>query len=309
MAEALADINAAPLEQAFHLLNPAARLAALFRLAREEDLGQAGDVTTSALLLPEAVVSPGVAARQGGTMAGWAAAPALLAAYGSVATIEPLIRDGAAVERGEAAGVLRGPLPQVLALERPLLNLLGRLSGIATLTRRFVQAVSGTQARIFDTRKTTPGWRGLEKYAVRCGGGFCHRLGLDDAVLVKDNHLAQVNAAELTAWLSERLGQARAEHALRFVEVEVDSLSQLEAVLRCPPGIIDIILLDNMAPGDMIKAVKQRDEVNPQIELEASGGITLENIARIAATGVDRIAVGALTHSAAHLDLGLDFEP
>lgn len=309
MSETLADINAAPLDQAFRLLNPPTHLAALFRLAREEDLDAAGDVTTVSLLLPDAIVSARVVARESGTIAGWAAAPALLEAYGSGATVEPLIRDGAAVEKGQVAGVLRGPLPQLLALERPLLNLLCRLSGIATLTRRFVRAVSGTRTRVFDTRKTTPGWRGLEKYAVRCGGGCCHRLGLCDAILVKDNHLAQVNASELTAWLSERLAQARAEHALRFVEVEVDSLTQLEAVLRCAPGIIDIVLLDNMTPQDMIEAVKRRDGANPEIELEASGGVTLENIARIAATGVDRIAVGALTHSAAHLDLGLDFEP
>ena len=309
MDESLADINAAPLDGAFHLLNPAPRLRTLFELAREEDLNRAGDVTTSSLLLPDSIVAASVIARQPGTICGWAAAPALIEAYGSSATIDPLVRDGQCVERGEAAGTLRGPLPEVLAIERPLLNLLAHLSGIATLARRYVQAVSGTSARIFDTRKTTPGWRGLEKYAVRCGGGFCHRLGLYDAILVKDNHLAQVNNAEHTAWLSERLAPARAEHALRFIEVEVDSLDQLRAVLRCPPGIIDIILLDNMSPVDMIEAVKRRDDANPEIELEASGGVTLEAIARVAETGVDRIAVGALTHSAAHLDLGLDFVP
>ncbi len=301
------DINAAPLDRVFHLLNPAPRLRALFELARDEDLDRAGDVTTRCLRLAPARVSANVVAREGGTIAGTAAAAALIEAYGSSATFEAPVRDGGRVEKGAVVGVLRGRLDEVLAIERPLLNLLCRLSGVATFAQRFVQAVSGSGARIYDTRKTTPGWRGLEKYAVRCGGGWCHRLGLYDAVLVKDNHLAQVNAAELTRWLSERLAAARDEYSLRFIEVEVDSLVQLRAVLDCSPGIIDVILLDNMAPKDLVASVKLRDARQPQIELEASGGVTLETVARIAETGVERLAVGALTHSAAHLDLGLDF--
>ncbi|MCL4196351.1 MAG: carboxylating nicotinate-nucleotide diphosphorylase [Phycisphaerales bacterium] len=307
MMPAPADINAAPLDRAFHLLNPAPPLRALFELAREEDLGRVGDVTTRCLQLAPGRVSANVLAREGGTIAGSAAAPALIEAYGGSATFEAPVRDGGRVEKGAVVGVLRGRLDEVLAIERPLLNLLCHLSGIASLTERFVQAVSGSGARIFDTRKTTPGWRGLEKYAVRCGGGLCHRLGLYDAVLVKDNHLAQVNSSEVTRWLSERLAAAREEFALRFVEVEVDSLAQLRAVLDCAPGIIDVILLDNMPPRDLVEAIKLRDARHPQIELEASGGVTLDSVARIAETGVDRIAVGALTHSAAHLDLGLDF--
>lgn len=309
MGETLPDINAMPLEPAFHALNPTESLRTLFRLAREEDLGAVGDVTTQALLLGGERVQAQVVARGAGVICGWRAMPALIEAYSSACSVDALTPDGGEIDPAIAAGIVRGPQNDLLALERPMLNLLCHLSGIATLTQRFVRAVSATDARIFDTRKTTPGWRGLEKYAVRCGGGFCHRLGLYDAVLVKDNHLAAVNPSELTLWLSERLSQARGQFALRFVEVEVDSLDQLRAVLACPPGIVDVILLDNMAPADMLRAVALRDDLNRSVELEASGGVTLDTIGAIAASGVDRIAVGALTHSAAHLDLGLDFLP
>lgn len=309
MPDPLPDINDLPLDRAFHLLNPPASLRSLFQLTRDEDLGTAGDVTTKALLLDGRRVQAGVVARHAGTICGWQAIPAMVAAFASTSATETLLPDGAEIEVGGTAGILRGFEEDVLALERPLLNLMCRLSGIATLTQKFVRAVSGTGARVFDTRKTTPGWRGLEKYAVRCGGGYCHRLGLYDAILVKDNHLSAVNPSELTRWLTERLGQARSEYALRFIEVEVDSLDQLRAVLACPGGIIDIILLDNMSAPQMREAVKRRDDLNPEVELEASGGVTLETVPAIAASGVDRIAVGALTHSAAHLDLGLDFRP
>jgi len=309
MPDALPDINALPLDHAFHRLNPAARLRSLFQLAHEEDLGQVGDVTTKALLVQGRRVQAGVVARQAGVLCGWRAAPALVEAFSSGCSVETLVPDAAEVHPGATAGILVGFEEDVLALERPLLNLMGRLSGIATLTQQFVRAVGGTKARVFDTRKTTPGWRGLEKYAVRCGGGCCHRLGLYDAILVKDNHLAAVNPSELTRWLTERLGQARDEYALRFIEVEVDSLEQLRAVLACQRGIIDIILLDNMTPPQMREAIALRNDLNPEIELEASGGVTLDSIPLIAATGVERIAVGALTHSAAHLDLGLDVRP
>ncbi len=309
MSETLPDINAMPLEQAFHALNSAGSLRTLFRLARDEDLGAMGDVTTRALLLGDARVQAQVVARRPGVICGWRAVPALIDAYTSACSVDTVMPDGGEIDTAIAAGIVRGPQEDLLALERPMLNLLCHLSGIATLTRRFVRAVSATGARIFDTRKTMPGWRGLEKYAVRCGGGFCHRLGLYDAVLVKDNHLAAVNPSELTLWLSERLAQAREQFALRFVEVEVDSLVQLRAVLACPPGIVDVILLDNMAPADMRRAVAMRDDLNESVELEASGGVTLDTIGAIAASGVDRVAVGALTHSAAHLDLGLDFLP
>jgi nicotinate-nucleotide pyrophosphorylase (carboxylating) len=193
-----------------------------------------------------------------------------------------------------------------------VLNLLGRLSGIATLTRQYVAAVEGTKARIYDTRKTTPGWRRLEKYAVRMGGGHNHRTGLFDAVLIKDNHLAFSVGQGLT--LAEAVRQARrcVESAPKpghkeplLIEVEVDTLEQLEQVLAATP---DMVLLDNMRPDELREAVAMRDRLAQQIELEASGGVNLATVAEIARTGIERISVGALTHSAAALDVGLDWQ-
>jgi nicotinate-nucleotide pyrophosphorylase (carboxylating) len=204
----------------------------------------------------------------------------------------------------------------VLTAERLLLNFLGRLSGIATLTRRYVEAVVGTRARIYDTRKTTPGWRRLEKYAVRCGGGWNHRSGLFDAVLIKDNHLAVRSAspggaagytpAEAVArarrYAGDRAGEAGCGELI--VEVEVDTLEQLAEVLPAGP---DLVLLDNMSLDQLRQAVAYRDAVHAAIELEASGGVGLENVRALAETGVDRISVGALTHSAPSLDVALDW--
>ena len=204
----------------------------------------------------------------------------------------------------------------MLAVERPLLNMLGRLSGIASLTRRYVDAVSGTPAGIYDTRKTTPAWRSLEKYAVRCGGGRNHRAGLFEAVLIKDNHLAL--GAELRPqarggfspaeavlkarqFLSERSGDASRQ---AIVEIEVDTLDQLDEVLAVKP---DLVLLDNMGPAMLREAVAHRNARSPAVELEASGGIDLGTVRKVAETGVERISVGALTHSAVSLDFGLDW--
>ena len=207
------------------------------------------------------------------------------------------------------------PPADLLAVERILLNLLGRLSGIATLTRQYVDAVAGTKARIYDTRKTTPGWRRLEKYAVRCGGGWNHRGGLHEAILIKDNHLAlgaqsSDGAQRFTpAEAVTRAKQFVQEHAAdpgMVIEVEVDTLQQLDAVLPMRP---DIVLLDNMSLSQLRDAVSRRDAVDPAIELEASGGVTLATVGEIAATGVERISVGALTHSAVALDIGLDWAP
>jgi len=196
------------------------------------------------------------------------------------------------------------------------LNFLGRLSGIATLTRKYVEAGAGTTARIFDTRKTTPGWRRLEKYAVRCGGGWNHRGGLFEAVLIKDNHLAwgASSTEESSQFIpAEAVLRARrylAQHAVKndplsmIIEVEVDTLEQLEQVLPAEP---DIILLDNMSIEQLHKAVAYRNKINPAVELEASGGVTLSNVRRIAETGVQRISVGALTHSAPALNFALDW--
>ena len=181
-----------------------------------------------------------------------------------------------------------------------MLNFLGRLCGIATLTDRYVQAVAGTGAEIYDTRKTTPGWRGLEKYAVRCGGGRSHRRGLYDAILIKDNHLGAIELKDL----GPRLADARRRAEVAFVEVEVETLKQLEVVLGFE---VDVVLLDNMNPGQITEAVSMRNAQAPQVKLEASGGIDLQTVRAVAETGVDRIAVGALTHSAPALDVGLDF--
>jgi nicotinate-nucleotide pyrophosphorylase (carboxylating) len=201
----------------------------------------------------------------------------------------------------------------MLAAERILLNLLGRLSGVATLTRQYVEAVAGTKAKIYDTRKTTPGWRRLEKYAVHCGGGWNHRGGLDEAVLIKDNHLVigekvatfakQFSPSEAVV-LARSYVERHAADPTMIVEVEVDSLNQLDAVLPVRP---DIVLLDNMSPAQLSEAVARRNAVNPAIELEASGGVHLDTVRRIAESGVDRISVGALTHSAVALDFGLDW--
>jgi nicotinate-nucleotide pyrophosphorylase (carboxylating) len=229
----------------------------------------------------------------------------------------PQVEDGALVAPGACVAKIEGPARGLLTAERTLLNFLGRLSGIATLTRKYVQAVSGTKARIYDTRKTTPGWRRLEKYAVRAGGGCNHRTGLYDAVLIKDNHLAFAAGAasggrlafspadairKARHWVADRIpGRARSE---MIVEIEVDGLEQLEEVLAAGP---DLVLLDNMSPAQLRQAVALRDAHWPEIELEASGGASLETVRAIAETGVDRISVGALTHGAASLDVGLDW--
>ena len=184
---------------------------------------------------------------------------------------------------------------------------LGRLSGIATLTAACVAKCEGTNAKILDTRKTTPTLRGLEKYAVACGGGVNHRMGLYDAVLLKDNHLARVPGKALGDRVAAAVERARREFpSLKFIEVEVDTLDQLEAVL--PTGV-DIVLLDNMRPATLARAVAMRDEAAPGVALEASGGVTLDTLTELAATGVDRLSIGALTHSAPALDIALDFLP
>jgi nicotinate-nucleotide pyrophosphorylase (carboxylating) len=202
----------------------------------------------------------------------------------------------------------------MLTAERLTLNLLGKLSGIATLTRKYVEAVSGTSAKIYDTRKTTLGWRRLEKYAVRCGGGQNHRTGLFDAILIKDNHLAFGRDNEKPFTPAEAVTQSRQFlnlHADSFglepfpmIEIEVDTLQQFQEVLLAEPNIV---LLDNMTPSLLVQAVEIRNRTAPGVELEASGGINLKTVEAVAKTGVERISVGALTHSAVALDLGLDW--
>ncbi len=288
----------------------------LIRLAVREDLERVYDWTTVALVSDAAQGEAIVAARATGVIAGLPAAKLVLEEYDRRIEWTPHVEDGQTVERGSRVATIRGPARSLLTAERPLLNLLGHLSGVATLTRRYVDAVAGTRARIYDTRKTLPGWRRLEKYAVRAGGGMNHRLGLFDGILIKDNHLAfgthESGAARYTPaeavtrarqFLSE-LGSDDPRTGL-VIEVEVDTLEQLVAVMPAGP---DIILLDNMPPATLREAVALRDRSYPQIELEASGGIQLETVAEVARTGVDRISVGALTHSAEWFDVGLDWQ-
>lgn len=300
------DLNTLPLVDLFRALTADGSLDRLLDAARREDLGDAGDVTSAAMNgAPRRVDAAGVA-RAPGTVSGMAAIPRVLDAFDCAAEIEIVVADGAVCDAGTVLWRLHGPLVPILGVERTLLNVVGRLCGIATLTTRYVAAVAGTRCVVCDTRKTTPGLRSLEKYAVRCGGGTLHRLGLHDAVLLKDNHLAHLRPDELPAAVERAAAVARARHPLRFVEVEVDDRDQLDNVLECPDGVVDIVLLDNFTPAMLREAVTMRDTRRPGLLLEASGGIDLDQIDAVAKTGVDRISVGALTHGAASLDVGLE---
>jgi len=222
-----------------------------------------------------------------------------------------VIDDGEFVEAGTVIGHLSGSVRAVLQIERVILNVLGRLSGVATATRQLVETIQETSCRIYDTRKTVPGWRLLDKYAVRCGGGFNHRIGLYDAILIKDNHLAAIQENGLSPadavhrsrkFIFKTFPSSRANQMV--VEIEVDSLNQFVDVLPAGP---DIVLLDNMSVDELRQAVALRGSSAPGVILEASGGITLENISQIARSGVDRISTGAPTHSSVWLDIGLDW--
>jgi len=302
------DPNALSLPELFASLTRDGSLDRLLALARDEDMGGAGDVTSRSCIAPGTPGRAELMARGEGVVAGLAAVPSVLRAFGSGVSATMRATDGDGVAAGRVLCVLQGELAELLAVERTMLNLVGRLSGVATQTRRYVHAIgSGTRAKLYDTRKTTPGLRALEKYAVRCGGGHCHRVGLFDAVLIKDNHIAGVGPALLGAFLREASAKVRAAGVpLKFIEVEVDSLEQLDAVLALEPGVVDIVLLDNMSPSTMREACARRGERAPWLELEASGGVTLTTIRAVAETGVDRISVGALTHSAPQLDVALD---
>ncbi|MEM9419023.1 MAG: carboxylating nicotinate-nucleotide diphosphorylase [Planctomycetota bacterium] len=280
----------------------------LLTVAQFEDLGPANLDATSALFIDEHTTAEAkVVAREPGTVAGLALLPAIIERYDSTITLQSVAVDGARVEPGDAVAVFNGPLRSVLMLERVALNFLGHLSGVATHTAAFADRIAYTSAKVYDTRKTLPGLRGLQKYAVACGGGGTHRMGLYDAVLVKDNHLAHVPLDEWTNALRAMAERARSEIAgLKFVMVEVDTLEQLAQVL---PAGVDLVLLDNMPPDILRQAVAMRDQAAPDVQLEASGGVTLESVVAIAESGVDRISVGALTHSSINLDLGLDIEP
>ena len=268
------------------------------RMALAEDLGRAGDVTARACIPEGARMRAVFAARKAGVLAGIDCVRIAVLAMDPGASIDLKLRDGAAFEAGAVLAEVEADARAFLAAERTALNLLGRLCGIATLTRAYVEAVAGTRARIADTRKTTPGLRALEKHAVLCGGGVNHRFGLDDAILIKDNHVA------VCGGVGEAVRRARASvgHLMK-VEVEVDGLDQLDEALAAGP---DVIMLDNFTLPMLREAVAR---TAGRITLEASGGVNLETVRAIAETGVDVISVGALTHSAPALDVGLDVAP
>ncbi|MCS7168539.1 MAG: carboxylating nicotinate-nucleotide diphosphorylase [Gemmatales bacterium] len=280
----------------------AARL--LVNLALEEDLGSRGDITTETLIPAEKTGTASFVARRPGVVCGEKIAEMVLTQLDNQAQFRWQVSDGAAVIAGLAFGQVHARLRAILSAERTMLNFLQRLSGIATLTHQFVSAVRGLPCIILDTRKTTPAWRILEKYAVRCGGGHNHRLGLFDGILIKDNHLAALQ--ELGKDLTYAVAQVRRHFGSQYpIEVEAENLDQVRQALHSGA---DIILLDNMPVEQIRHAVQLRNQIAPTVLLEASGGISLENVRTIAETGVDRISIGALTHSAPALDLALDYQ-
>ena len=278
------------------VLNPLLITEAV-RAALIEDLGRAGDITTLATIPAGKRARAVIAARKSGVIAGLPFAREAFRQYDPSVRFEAAMSDGDRLDPGAIVARIEGEARSVLSAERVALNFMGRLSGIATLAASYVAKVAGTKAMIVDTRKTTPGLRAFEKYAVRCGGAGNHRYGLDDAILIKDNHVAVAGGIRPAL-------QAAKRQAGNFVkiEIEVDTLAQLEEVIA--EGA-DIVMLDNMSVADLLAGVAM---VGGRMKVEASGGITLDTVAAIAATGVDMISVGALTHSASVLDLGLDIE-
>lgn len=270
----------------------------IVRRALEEDLGM-GDLTTQSLIAPTATARAALVARQDGVVAGLPVAALAFALVDPDLRIEHLVGDGGLVTAGTPLLMIEGRTAGILGAERVALNFVQRLSGIATLTARYVSAVEGTGVRIVDTRKTTPGLRVLEKYAVRCGGGANHRWGLGDAVLIKDNHREVLASGGVALDDAIRDARARLPH-VATIEVELDSLEELDAILAAGP---DAILLDNMPPAAMAEAVRRG---GGRVTFEASGGVTLDAVRSIADSGVDVISIGALTHSAPAFDAAVD---
>jgi nicotinate-nucleotide pyrophosphorylase (carboxylating) len=271
--------------------------------ALEEDLGDAGDLTSQALIPEELAGKAVLVARGPGVLAGLPAAEIVFELADPELVFQSEIEDGAAVSAGTRLAVVSGPMRAILTGERTALNFVQRLSGVASQTRRHVDLVADLPCRILDTRKTTPGWRLLEKYAVRCGGGHNHRMGLFDSVLIKDNHLAALGTGPEVAARAVQLAREKYGQTVP-VEVEVDNLEQLDRALAAGP---DVVLLDNMGTDDLREAVRRRNAAAPGVRLEASGGVTLTTLRGIAQTGVDDISIGALTHSAVALDIALDY--
>jgi nicotinate-nucleotide pyrophosphorylase (carboxylating) len=292
------------------------QLKELIRLAKREDLGAGGDDVTSRLLIDENAVSVAtLVQKQVGIVCGLPIVEMVCRAYDERLRVEQIpgfhmdIIEGRFNDSQRSPLLrIRGPLRSQLTAERVILNFLQHLSGVATQTNRYVRRIEGTSAKIYDTRKTMPGFRLLDKYAVRCGGGQNHRVGLYDGLLIKDNHIASIPVKELTSFLSPIVSKSRSEDSNRLIEVEVDTLEQLREVLKVDG--VDVVLLDNMDCPKMQEAVALRDRAGKKgkVELEASGGVTLETVRSIALTAVDRISVGAITHSSPALDIGLDVE-
>ena len=284
-------------------------LRQLIRLGIREDLRHEHDWTTLAVIPADATGKASVVARDTGVIAGLKTIDVILDETNVAGSCSIQCADGQTVTSGQAIVVIEASARELLTIERLILNFIGRLSGIATLTAQYVSRVEG-RCRVYDTRKTTPGWRRLEKYAVRCGGGMNHRIGLHDAIMIKDNHLAISNSASVDLTMRQAIEMARNTAASIerdqdvIVEVEVDTLEQLTDVIPAEP---DIVLLDNMTVEELQQAVAMIRDTNSGIELEASGGVTLETIGEISQSGVDRISVGALTHSAVNFDVGLDW--
>jgi len=273
-------------------------LRGVVRDALDEDLGRVGDITSAATIPEGRQATAKLVARKPGVIAGLNCVEETFYALDRKIAFNAKVKDGAKVAAKELLAEISGDARNILTGERVALNFLGHLSGVATLTAAYAEKIKHTKAKIVDTRKTTPGLRALEKYAVRCGGGVNHRMGLDDAVLIKDNHIA------VAGGIAQVLKTARATvgHLVK-IEIEVDTLKQFEEVLKA--GGADVVMLDNMDPATMKRAV----EMNAgKLVLEASGGVSLDTVALIAESGVDVISVGALTHSAPVLDIGLDIE-
>lgn len=275
-------------------------------MAIEEDLGR-GDVTSELLFKTDMQAEAHFVSREEIVVCGISIAETILKRYDERLDITIHIQDAKPAHIGQRLATVTGPLVPMLSAERVVLNFLQRLCGIATTTRKYVQAIKGTKAKIYDTRKTLPGWRVLEKYAVRCGGGYNHRIGLYDGIMIKDNHFAEFGD-RIEKRLTQLVQEAREVKHVKFVAVEVDHVDdQLNHVLAVPG--IDIVLLDNMGQWQLQHAVKMKREIcgdSKKPLLEASGGITLDNIGVVASTGIDRIAVGAITHSATAVDIALD---
>ena len=288
----------------------------LIAMALAEDLEGKVDCTTWATIPDSARGSAAFVSRKTGVVCGLEVAKLVVAQHGKDVKLETMAEDGDSVQPQQTLARISGSSREILTLERTCLNFMGRLSGIATLTNRFVQKTAKTRAKVLDTRKTTPGWRRLEKYAVKCGGGANHRMGLFDAILIKDNHIAMCgelvgkqkrSITEILEIANDWVDQNQKDlpHGRdTVIQLEVDNIEQLREALSCS---VDIVLLDNMSTDQLEACVELRNKLAAKVLLEASGGVNLDTIEAISQTGVDRISVGALTHSATNFDIGLDW--